>query len=595
MKRFLFFLIAGWFLLSAQVVQAARTKPGLPEPVAQSTEEIIRFDSKITINQDTSLSITESIDYFTPEEKHGIYRYIPERYRREGKVVSNKVTQISVTSEVGEGIPFQVSRENGNVTMKIGDENKTFSGRKTFVISYKVAKAILQHPEFDELYWDITGEGWAFPIKQARVFITSPFAQTTEKKCFTGPIGGTESECLFGFSSTETIAFTNKQINYGDNFTVALKLDKANSLIFPSKMESLLEIILNNWTLALLPLPGIAMFLYWYKKGRDFRFVSQNVFDSDPNLPQGLRPLFEPINIPMVYEPLKDLTPGEAGTLLDERVDNQDVVAEIIDLARKKFLKIERVENKGFLRFGCDYLFTKLKESQNLPEHQAYLLKNIFDSKTEVKMSELKGTFYIHMAKVKEMLYGGLTKKKMFTSKPMNALGIGMVIAIILNIGVFVATISTISFLQSGWAVLVLFVSFTLSLVFAMKMPQKTAVGTNFSLQAKGLRETIRLGKWREEIKEKHLFIEEVLPFAISLGVIGKLANDMAKLNLTPPKYMSGGLDGNTLAWSGFMSDFSKTASSGLSYNPSSSSAGGSGFSGGSSGGGGGGGGGGSW
>ena len=298
----------------------------------------------------------------------------------------------------------------------------------------------------------------------------------------------------------------------------------------------------------------------------------------------------------MVYEPLKALTPGEAGTLLDERVDNQDVVAEIIDLARKKYLGIERVENKGFLKFGHDYLLTKFKDGPgNLPSQQEYLMKHIFNSKSEIKLSELKGTFYTHMAKVKELLYEGLTERKMFTSKPMNALGIGVALAIFLDVAVFMATISTIIFLQSGWPVLVMIGSFVVSLIFAIKMPQKTAVGTNLSLQAKGLRETIRLGKWREEIKEKHLFIEEVLPFAIAFGVIGKLAKDMQKLNIEPPRYMSGGFGHNTLAWTGFMNDFSKSASSGLSYNPSSNSSGGSGFSGGSSGGGGGGGGGGSW
>lgn len=337
------------------------------------------------------------------------------------------------------------------------------------------------------------------------------------------------------------------------------------------------------------------MFIYWYKKGRDYRFISPNVFDMDPKAPQSMKPIFEPVNIPMMYEPMKTLTPGEAGAMLDERVDNQDVVAEIIDLARKKFLKIERVEDKGFLKFGHDYLLIKLKEGSGLPAHQEYLLKNIFDSKKEVKMSELKGTFYTHMAKAKEMIYDGLLEKKLFTSKPVNALGKGIALAILMDVAVFMATIQTVSFLQAAWPVMVMIVSFIFSLIFALKMVQKTAIGTNLSLQAKGLRETIRLGKWREEIKEKHLFIEEVLPFAISLGVIGKLTKDMAKLNIEPPRYMAGGFHNNTLAWSGFVNDFSKSASTGLSYNPSSSGSGGSGFSGGSSGGGGGGGGGGSW
>lgn len=564
--------------------------------VAQVPESIMRLDSDITINQDTSLSITEKIIYFTPEDKHGIYRYIPEKYRRNGSIVSNQVFDISVKDLTGRNIPFQSNRGDGNLTLKIGDPEITFTGAKIYVISYRVTKAVLKQKDFDELYWDITGEGWKFPIGAASVTVHSPFAKVTETKCFTGAFGSTESDCDQGLIDGGVVSSKTTPTNNGENFTVAIKLDPKNVLIFPTVSENLMEFVVNNSPLLLLFLPGLAMFLVWYKKGRDWRFDSPNAFDLDPGQPQRLRPLFEPINIPMAYEPLKNLTPGEAGLMIDERVDNQDVVAEIVDLARKKYLSIERVENKGFLKFGHDYLFTKLKDgSENLPTQQEYLMKHIFSSKNQIKLSELKGIFYTHMTKVKELIVVQLKDRKMFTSNPSNARGLGMALAILLSVGVFIATISTLVFLESFWSVGILLVSVVSALYFAWNMPQKTAVGNNLSLQAKGLRETIRLGKWREEIKEKHLFTEEVLPFAISLGVIGKLAKDMAQLNIEPPKYMSGGFTGNTLVWSGFVNDFSSSAAGGLGSNPSSSSSGGSGFSGGFSGGGGGGGGGGSW
>jgi uncharacterized membrane protein len=82
------------------------------------------------------------------------------------------------------------------------------------------------------------------------------------------------------------------------------------------------------------------------------------------------------------------------------------------------------------------------------------------------------------------------------------------------------------------------------------------------------------------------LFLEEILPLAISLGVVNQLTRDMTGLNLPPPSYM-----GN-VAPSHFGS-FQSSMGSTLSSAPSSK---GSGFGGGgSSGGGGGGGGGGGW
>lgn len=589
MKKFLLFLGLICFFIAPGKSLALAPKSPIPE-----IEVITQFSSEITINQDTSLSITEKIVYFTPVDKHGIYRYIPEKYHLNGLIATNRVSDISVKDNFGVEMPYQMSQENGNVTLKIGDPNATFVGSRIYVISYKVDKAIMRQNGFDELYWDITGEGWQFPIEIAKVTIHSPFAPVTESKCFTGVVGATATDCLFGVGP-DTIAFTTKPTKYGENFTVALKLDQNNSLAFPSSIENIIETIKNNWFLGLIFLPGLLMFVTWYKKGRDWRFLSPNVFNLDPDQPQGLRPLFESINTPMVYEPLKDLTPGEAGAMLDEKVDNSDIVAEIIELARKKYLKIERVEKKGFLQFGHDYLFTKLKESEKLVGVQEYLFGRIFQSGESVTLSKLKGSFYTHMAKAKEMINKDLKDRKLFTGNPNNVRGIWFIAAILLICLVFAISISDMGFLGAVWPFGIFFLSALAAVLFAWNMPQKTAVGTNLALQVKGLRETIRLGKWREEIKEKHLFIEEILPFAISLGVIGKLTKDMAGLNIEPPKYLAGGYIGSSHAWGGFVNDFSSSVSSGLSYNPSSSSRGGSGFSGGSSGGGGGGGGGGSW
>lgn len=564
--------------------------------VTTGSERVTNFKSEIIINQDTSIDIVESIDYFSPVQKHGIYRYIPEKYREDGAVKRYEVSMIQVSDGTEVEVPFETYRENDNVVIKIGDPNETFSGLRKYQISYSVKNAIKRQNSYDELYWDITGEGWLFPLQATSAKVISDHAKITETKCFTGTVGSTESNCVTESDGRIAKALTEKAINYGDNLTVAVKLDPNNGLLFPSSTEILMEKIKNNWPLFLLPLPALVMFLYWYKKGRDYRFDSANAFNLDPLQPQKQRPLFERVNIPMSYEPLKELTPGESGIMMDEKADNQDVVAEIIELARKKYLKIERVENKGFLKFGHDYVFTKLKTvSTKLPTQQEYLMQNIFETKEEIKLSELKGTFYTHMAKVKEMMNSEMKKRKLFTTNPDTARALGVALAVFLNGAVVVNAMGTLAFLSTGWPVLLIFASVVVSLIFAWNMPQKTALGTNLALQAKGLRETIQKGKWREEIKEKHLFIEEVLPFAIALGVIGKLTKDMASLNIVPPKYISGGFGTNTLAWSGFVNDFSTSASSGLSYNPSSSSSGGSGFSGGSSGGGGGGGGGGSW
>ncbi len=131
-------------------------------------------------------------------------------------------------------------------------------------------------------------------------------------------------------------------------------------------------------------------------------------------------------------------------------------------------------------------------------------------------------------------------------------------------------------------------------------MVAKTAKGYNFYRQAVSLRWFIEKGKWREEIAEKRLFLSEVLPLAITLGVVKKLAKEMEALGVGSPEYLGTGMvlgRDLDLFRAGAVSAIGSNPSSRGNYSVSgrSSWSGGSGFGGGSSGGGFGGGGGSSW
>jgi len=588
-------LVLGFFLMVLFVVFL---KGGIGIVSAQTeTDWINKFSSEIKINKDSSVSIREIIDYETVIEKHGIYRYVPVQYQRGKWSYIARISEVKIEDETGKAVSYTDYKEGGNRVFKIGEADRTFVGKRTYVLEYRVENALKQFEEYDELYWDITGEGWKIPIKSSEAKIVSPPAVIKKIDCFSGITGGNDGLCKSSFNEKEAIFKYSKVIGYGQNFTVLIGLDKNNLIEWPTEMEKAIGWMRANFFMFLIPLPGLAMFLIWFSKGRDYMFLSANVFNQDESRPKKLKPLFYKHRMAFVYEPLKDLTPGEAGLLLDERVDNQDVIAEIVDLARKKYLKIEREERKGLFGKKEDYKFIKLKEADGeLPEQQKYLLESIFGLKKEERLSALKGSFYQKMDKVRKLIQKSVEEKKMFTGKPSSKRVKFMILFFFLSAGSFFLAILGIGLTGSGRPMGVFVFQFIAGLILAYQMPQKTAIGTNLMLQAKGLRETIKRGKWREKIKEKNLFIEEVLPFAISLGVVKKLAKDMEGLNIKPPEYFGGeGLVG--YAFGSMVSDFSAKASSGLSYNPSSSSwSGGSGFSGGgSSGGGGGGGGGGSW
>lgn len=563
---------------------------------AESIDQIEQFTSEITINQDTSLSIQETIEYRTNLDKHGIYRYVPLTYNQGGKKIRHAIKNIRVTDQEGEPINHVQSADGQNLTLKIGDPDVTFTGPKTYVIEYNVDKAVRRFPDHDELYWDITGEGWQIPVLATTARVNSEFADVTKTTCYSGQFGSDDGLCQDQIDSPSQATFTYDQsINYGDNMTVVLTLDHNNQLIFPTATDNLIDWFLQNWILVLIPLPTLLLFTWWWIN-RDRQFVSANVFILDEHQPQQKKPLQLKAREPFVYEPLKDLSPGEAGALLNEKVDNQDVVAEILELARKKYIKIEEIEVKKLFGNKRDYQLTQLQESkQPLTLAQKFLFHQLFIKGNIVTLALLKGTFYTSMQLTKQKIEQALVNRNIYTSKPSTARGQGITVTFFSLGGLMALTLWQFAPYQIFWPIPILVLQLPICLLLAYNLPQRTAVGTNLWLQTRGLRKTIQSGKWREEVKEKNLFIEEVLPFAVALGVVDRLSSDMKDLNMKPPEYLSNSTL-STFTASQFVSSFSSQVSSNLSYNPSSSSSsGGSGFSGGSSGGGSGGGGGGSW
>jgi uncharacterized membrane protein len=183
----------------------------------------------------------------------------------------------------------------------------------------------------------------------------------------------------------------------------------------------------------------------------------------------------------------------------------------------------------------------------------------------------------------------------MFDGNPVTIKIKWLIVTILLNTAIYAfLMVFFVTPMGNGGPIVITVLGVVLTLVLANAMPRKTAWGYSLYRQAEGLKYYLGKGKWREEISEKRLFLEEMLPLAIALGVVNKLAADMRELEIEPPRYFQG------VVLNSFVSDmnnFNTVAATGLMSAPSGNSSwsGGSGFGGGGGGGGFGGGGGGSW
>ena len=66
---------------------------------------------------------------------------------------------------------YQINNDYPNLNIKIGDPDVYLSGKHWYHISYKAYNLINPLIYHDEFYWNVTGNGWDFPIETADVNI----------------------------------------------------------------------------------------------------------------------------------------------------------------------------------------------------------------------------------------------------------------------------------------------------------------------------------------------------------------------------------------------------------------------------------------
>src|SRR5215468_217752 len=145
---------------------------------ASAVERILDFVSDATVERNGDLTVTETIAVQAEgnEIRRGIFRDFPTTYhrRRDGSQVIVGFQVLSVTRN-GNAEDFTLENLNNGVRVRIGSANRILNtGRHDYVIKYVTTRQIGFFQDFDELYWNATGNGWNFTIDRAEARITLP-------------------------------------------------------------------------------------------------------------------------------------------------------------------------------------------------------------------------------------------------------------------------------------------------------------------------------------------------------------------------------------------------------------------------------------
>ncbi|MCL5438885.1 MAG: DUF2207 domain-containing protein [Patescibacteria group bacterium] len=546
-----------------------------PQKILADSESIKSFRSKITLHKDGTFNVEENIQYdFGANSRHGIFRYIPLTSRVGNYYRTLKVSFLGVLLD-GENEKYSTNYsgdsprfagEAGKAYIKIGNANKTISGEHDYIIYYKVGNGIGNFSDHDELYWNITGNDWQVPIESAKAQILPDFdTQIIKSACYTGPVGGKEQKCrssetLFDIFTTDPL-LTNEGLTIVAGFPVKTfplsKIDKnPPGTINPVFMYVLFIFLIIFSVVFYIALP-IVLIVWYFKNKRKNRFGPVTVNFDIPK---------DEIN--------EIIRPAEAGTIDTAKLEKDDVVATIFDLAIRKYIKIKEIEKKkAFAKDKKDYLISKLKnyDKDKLTLYEKDLLDELFSESNEIELSSISKNFYKTFSGMDDHVFLSLIKRGYYKKNPKTQRG----------------------FLIAGCIVSFLMFNFMLGfilLLFSRVLNGRTAIGDEIDWKIDGLKLFLksvdRNYKWQAE---QLAIVEDMIPYAIALGYIDKF---MEQLKIIKPDYKPSWYVGNTAFYIASTNMFSTMNSTFATVAPSSAS----GFSsGGFSGGGGGGGGGGSW
>ena len=295
---------------------------------ARADERILAFESDIVVHADASMTVTETITVRAEGEqiRRGIFRDFPTDYRdRLGNRYRVGFEVLSVRRD-GEGEAYHTERLSNGVRVYAGRRNRFVDpGMHTYEITYRTDRQLGYFEDHDELYWNVTGNGWGFPIDRVTATVTPPETVPLESVtvwAYTGPQGSTEGSYAAEVTGGQVLVTATRGLGAREGLTLVVSWPKGH-VYEPTPGDRLRTLLYDNRGLAVAILGALAVFAYlfyvWRRYGRD------------P----------EPGVIFPHYEPPPGYSPASARFIREMGYDNRAFTAAVINLAVNGWLEIE--------------------------------------------------------------------------------------------------------------------------------------------------------------------------------------------------------------------------------------------------------------
>jgi uncharacterized membrane protein YgcG len=329
-------------------------------------ERILSFTSRIHVRPDASLMVTETIVVRATGDqiKRGIVRDFPTVYTdRLGRKVSVGFRILEVRRD-GTTEPYHLKSAPNGEKVYLGHQDIFLSpGVYTYTLTYHTTRQLGFFPDFDELYWNVTGNEWTFAIDRVEAEVVLPPGATVRQyAAYTGAMGS-KGRDFRATAQDGRLVFTGAGgFAPGEGLTVAVAWPKG-FVHPPSWLTRIRDFLEDNPGATLVWLVVLALLVYylivWLRVGRDPA--------------KGLL-------IPL-FEPPQRLSPAAVRLVNRMGFDDKAFAAALVQMAVKGALIIDDQAGEYTLRRP------QTKPSRPLTGPEEKIVSALFQGKDVLKMA----------------------------------------------------------------------------------------------------------------------------------------------------------------------------------------------------------------
>ena len=340
-------------------------------------ERILSWRSDIAVLPDSTLEVTETllVRAELDQIRRGIMRFFPTTYvDRRGMRVVTGFDVIDVMRD-GRPEPHRTERLANGIRVRIGEPEVYLApGEYTYAIRYRTDRQLGFFPDHDELYWNVTGNGWDFPIDSAAAVVRLPGnvpADAIRAEAYTGPQGAQGLDWQASTDAGMASFQTTRGLGPREGFTIVASWPKG-FVSAPGTGERVRYALRDAWP-ALLATMGLLLLVAYYIRawvavGRD---------------PPGR------IVVPR-YDAPQGQSPASMRYLRRMAYDDRCFAAAVLSLAVQGGLTIEQ-EKSGLLGRKRTYTLHSSRPASGgatFSEDEARLHGQLFASSTSVELDD---------------------------------------------------------------------------------------------------------------------------------------------------------------------------------------------------------------